>query len=171
MIFYLSLGSNIQPQANSVNMLQALAEHFGPLLAFPFVHTKPENMQTRHDFINSLAVIKSQLAAEQVKACLNSIEVSLGRDRDNPQRSVKDRTADIDILGCSETYDAHFFETLNEPYIHAVLHLKTPVNVSEAGLNLLYELSTTQGPTTIDLDATTGKVGIIENTIDGLKHG
>lgn len=170
MIYYLSLGSNLQPEVNAANMLRALSKHFGPLLSYPFVYTTPENINTSNGFINALVVIRSNQSPEQVKACLNTIEVALGRDRSDPARSIKDRPADIDILGFTETYEKNYFDTFDEAYIHAVLHAKNPAHLNGISPALQEQLSTTQGPTAIDLDTTTSEICIAENAIDGLEY-
>ena len=170
MIYYLSLGSNLQPELNAVNMLRALLQHFGPLLSYPFVYTTPENINTSNGFINALVVMSSNRSPEQVKACLNTIEVALGRDRTDPARSIKDRPADIDILGFTKTYEKNYFHTFNEAYIHAVLRAKNPAHLNGISLALHKQLSTTQGPTAIDLDTATGEIRIVENAIDGLEY-
>ena len=56
-------------------------------------------MNTKRDFLNALFIIQTSMSAEQLKQEFNRIEEALGRDRSDPQRSFKDRTIDIDILG------------------------------------------------------------------------
>lgn len=161
MYYYLSLGSNIEPKTNAVSMLTALIKNYGAITSYPFYRTKPEKIISEYPFLNSLAVIRTELDREQLKNELNQIETSLGRDRNDPQKSIKDRSADIDILGSSATFNSEFYKAYDEPYIN----LELLAHEKKVSLER-YGLPTTEGATTIDLDATTGNIRIIDSAFD-----
>ncbi len=188
MYYYLSIGTNIEPEMNAVRISTALAHAFGQFALYPFIYTAPVNMQSKKVFLNSLAIIHSDLDAKAVKHELNIIEMQLGRDRQDPMRSEKDRTADIDILAAHPLYDESLFLEQDAPYIPLVLgnsdhhspihshktqHHQTPsveaishqrvcADLSPFGLPLA--LTTPQRPTTIYFNARTGHVAVIDNS-------
>ena len=98
MYYYLSIGSNIDPESNISKTLEVLLNKFSELYLFPPVYTVPENIKSNNKFINTLAVLKSDLNITSLKNILNDIEESLGRDRGDENRSMKDRVCDIDII-------------------------------------------------------------------------
>lgn len=161
MFYYLSLGSNVAPEINAVNMVRSLCHTFGAITIFPFSYTSPEGIETKKHFINSLAIVESNECAELIKCKLNSIEVSLGRNRADPDRSRKDRSADLDILGVSEKEDLTVFFRQPELYISKILSGTTDVvNLS------LYGLPITKGPSAVNLDAGTGNIVVIDDAHD-----
>tara|TARA_R100000750_G_scaffold2442_14_gene2207 strand:+ start:187 stop:678 length:492 start_codon:yes stop_codon:yes gene_type:complete len=94
-----SLGSNIEPQSHFPKARAALEALSGNISFSRNIPTRPVNMNTKRDFLNALFIIQTSMSAEQLKQEFNRIEEALGRDRSDPQRSLKDRTIDIDILG------------------------------------------------------------------------
>ncbi|MFL0811389.1 MAG: 2-amino-4-hydroxy-6-hydroxymethyldihydropteridine diphosphokinase [Agarilytica sp.] len=165
MHYYLSLGSNIEPEKNAVKMLAALANRFGAFIAYPFYYTPPVKITSGHPFLNSLAIIPSGLQPDAFKAELNCIEIRLGRDRSDPLRSQKDRTADIDILKISAKVDTLFFENFDEPYIN----IFTLGKDKRADLSA-FGLPTTERATTVDLDTTTGHIRVVDSALDGQQY-
>ncbi len=165
MFYYLSLGTNIQPEENAANMVTMLAKEFGPLITYPFVYTEPENIATKNLFLNSLAIVYSSLPQDDIKTRLNHIEEQLGRDRDDPDKSTKDRTADIDILGKSADQINDFFSHYTESYIINIAHLNEGSKVFT-----LPVLASTERPTTIDFDRASGNIRIVDNGTNRLKH-
>lgn len=121
MYYYLSIGTNINPEFNAAQIIHCLAREFSAIRYFPFVYTEPQGMQTELTFLNSAAIIESNLPPSEFKSRLNAIETELGRDRNDPLRSKKDRTADIDILGTEEDLDLLFFNQFKETYIRGVV--------------------------------------------------
>lgn len=155
--YYLSLGTNIDPEVNSVKMLNLLLKEFGALLSYPFIYTQPEKIQSPHIFINSVAVVLSTLDSIAFKNKLNAIEVSLGRDRGDPDRSIKDRPADIDILGVEDFLDADYFSSFTESYINICDRNKENfVDLRPFGLPL------TKGPTPIHLDTRSRNICVLD---------
>lgn len=156
-IYYLSIGTNIEPEKNAVNIVRELCKRFGTLFVYPFVYTKPEDMETDLPFLNSLAAFKSDEDNQQVKNTLNQIEISLGRDRADPLSSQKDRVADIDIITQSEVFDIDKFEVATERYVQSVLH---PVH-KPANAQLPFDR-----PSSVNLDGTTGDIIVVDNELN-----
>lgn len=175
MYYYLSIGTNIEPEANAVRISTALAKMFGNYALYPFIYNAPVSMKSQRVFLNSLAIISSDLNKEEVKAELNKIEIQLGRDRQDPQRSEKDRTADIDILTARLDYNEAFFLEFDAPYIPLVLAKddkydeRAGADLSRYGLHL--PLSTPQRPTTVYFDTRTRHIAVVDNRHRRLHDG
>lgn len=163
MFVYLSIGTNIQPEKNAVNIVRELCQHFGPLTLYPFIYTQPVAMTNTSVFLNSLAIITTNAPADEVKQILNAIETKLGRDRNDPEKSYKDRTADIDILNTSEALDQNHFMTCQEPYIAQCL------SQEQAAADLSKEgLASHQGAATVHWDGSAGKVLVNQDKLQSL---
>lgn len=94
-----SLGSNIEPQTHFPQAQAALKALSDDIRFSRNIPTSPVDMKTDNDFLNALFIIHTPMSANELKQKFNAIEEALGRDRSDPQRSSKDRTIDIDILG------------------------------------------------------------------------
>ncbi len=164
MYYYLSIGSNINPKENSVRIITSMLKHFGPLVAYPFVRTIPDKIITKNSFLNSVAIVRSSLEPDEFKRILNSIETSLGRDRNDPEKSIKDRTADIDILGYGADIDTKYFDNFKEPYINFNPYTTLDFeNMEPLGL------PSTKGATTIYFDSGSGHIRVLDNTGERLE--
>ncbi|WP_404407440.1 2-amino-4-hydroxy-6-hydroxymethyldihydropteridine diphosphokinase [Pseudidiomarina marina] len=97
-IYLCSMGANIAPESNFAAAQESISE-LGKAYYSRAIYTQPVNMCSEHDFLNALFLIVSPLDSIALKKRFNAIEISLGRDRDDPQSSTKDRPMDIDILG------------------------------------------------------------------------
>ncbi|HWS78725.1 MAG TPA: 2-amino-4-hydroxy-6-hydroxymethyldihydropteridine diphosphokinase [Thermomonas sp.] len=92
---YLSLGSNIEAEANLRSAIAALRTRFGDLrvseaYVFPAVGFEGG------DFLNAAAVIDSDLDPFALNDWLHALEDAHGRDRNGPRYG--DRPLDIDIV-------------------------------------------------------------------------
>lgn len=92
---YLSLGSNINAEANLRSATRALRERFGEMLlsrayVFPAVGFEGG------DFLNAAAIITSDLDPHGLNDWLHALEDAHGRDRSGPR--FGDRPLDIDIV-------------------------------------------------------------------------
>ncbi|MFS8138409.1 MAG: 2-amino-4-hydroxy-6-hydroxymethyldihydropteridine diphosphokinase [Thermomonas sp.] len=92
---YLSLGSNMNAQANLRSAIRALRDRFGEIVlsrayVFPAVGFEGG------DFLNAAAVIDSDLDPYALNDWLHALEDAHGRDRCGPRFS--DRPLDIDIV-------------------------------------------------------------------------
>ena len=99
MKYLCSLGSNIEPELHFSRAKHYLYQISDELAFTRDILTRPVDIDTPHPFLNALFTIETTLTAQQLKQRFNEIEEQLGRDRDDPDRSIKDRTIDIDILG------------------------------------------------------------------------
>ena len=96
--FFLSLGSNQEPAKNVPLMVQALLQISPTIDISRVVRTEPKGFDSPYTFFNLAARIESPLDAKALKEKLVKIEEKLGRDRTHPNRKLRDRPADIDIL-------------------------------------------------------------------------
>lgn len=92
---YLSLGSNIEAEANLRSAVGALRARFGDIVlsnayVFPAVGFEGG------DFLNAVAVIASELDPHALNDWLHALEDAHGRDRSGPRYG--DRPLDIDIV-------------------------------------------------------------------------
>lgn len=162
MFHILSIGTNISPKINAVRIVKQLCLYFGSVVIYPFVFTKPETIHSKNDFLNSLAIIESKMEVKEIKSALNKIESFLGRDKTDPNSSVKDRTADIDIIHSSLVQVVKQEFLSEENYLMSVFNVEEPIDLSDYGLPAIYR------PTTVNIDRTTSKIVIINDKIDCL---
>ncbi len=92
---WISIGSNIEPEANLRAALALLEERFGPLVASPVYRTPAEGFQGA-DFLNLVVGIDTDEPPEMVRAALRAIEDAQGRVRGAEKFSS--RTLDLDLL-------------------------------------------------------------------------
>ena len=120
MWYLCGLGSNIAPEHNLPQAVARLARLFGRVSLSPVVRTAPQGMASDNSFLNALAVFQSDLPPDRVKQHLNELEESLGRDRSDPDSSVRDRPIDVDIL---ESRDRPGFsgQAITEDYYRRLL--------------------------------------------------
>ncbi len=92
---YVSLGSNVDREANIQKSVMAMRKEFGVLKLSP-VYSSAAVGFDGDDFLNLVVGIESALTVQQVVAKLRGIEDDLGRDRSQPRYSP--RPVDLDIL-------------------------------------------------------------------------
>ena len=92
---YLSLGSNIDAEHHLASALRALHARFGELVSSPIYRTAAIGFEGP-DFLNSAAIIDSDLDAHALNDWLHTLEEEHGRDRSGPR--FGDRPLDIDIV-------------------------------------------------------------------------
>ena len=100
---YLSLGSNQDPEQHLPRAIAQLRARFGPLLVSATYRTAAEGFEGA-EFLNSAAIIDTDLDVIALNAWLHALEDAHGRRRDLPRFSS--RPLDIDIV----FYDALVFE-------------------------------------------------------------
>jgi len=98
--YLLGLGSNINPFDNFGQIAILLLEKFDHISISRVLHIPPVGMNSQHHFLNAVAFIETEMPEDELKNICNQIEVTLGRDRDDPDSKHKDRPADLDILAC-----------------------------------------------------------------------
>jgi 2-amino-4-hydroxy-6-hydroxymethyldihydropteridine diphosphokinase len=92
---YLSLGSNQDPEHHLPQALAELRARFGPVIASPTYRTPAEGFDGP-DFLNSAAIINTDLDILALDAWLHALEDAHGRRRDVSRFSS--RPLDIDIV-------------------------------------------------------------------------
>jgi 2-amino-4-hydroxy-6-hydroxymethyldihydropteridine diphosphokinase len=92
---YLSLGSNLDPEANLRSGIAALRERFGSVVLSPVYRTRAVGFDGA-EFLNAAAIIDTDLDPHALNAWLHAVEDAHGRDRSGPR--FGDRTLDIDIV-------------------------------------------------------------------------
>ena len=92
---YLSLGSNRDAETNLRSGVAALQARFGAVLHSPVYRTAAVGFDG-DDFLNSAAVIETDLEPQALNDWLHALEDAHGRDRSGPR--FGDRTLDIDIV-------------------------------------------------------------------------
>lgn len=96
--YVIGFGSNLDPARNAGRVLRALTERFGRLYTSSAYVTAPVAIAGDKDFLNAALFVPTDLAADELKACCSRLEIELGRDRSRPDRKLRDRTADLDLL-------------------------------------------------------------------------
>lgn len=98
MFYFCSLGSNIEPATNVCRAIEAVVTKVAPLTLSPLIQTEPHGMQSTQPFYNALFWFESTQDATAIKHTFDGIEISLGRNRNDPDKKTKDRPIDLDIL-------------------------------------------------------------------------
>ncbi|MCH8498386.1 MAG: 2-amino-4-hydroxy-6-hydroxymethyldihydropteridine diphosphokinase [Marinobacter sp.] len=120
MWYLCGMGSNIDPADNIPRALARLSQTFGALRVSEIIHTPPYGMTSANSFLNALVMFETDHTQPQLKGWLNQLETGLGRDRDHPESSTRDRPMDIDILAVREQ-PCFADVTLAEPYFRQLL--------------------------------------------------
>ena len=92
---YLSLGSNIDAEANLRSAVDALRARFGGM-TLSQAYLFPAVGFEGGDFLNAAAIITSDLDPQALNEWLHALEDAHGRDRSGPRYG--DRPLDIDIV-------------------------------------------------------------------------
>ena len=118
MHYFLSIGSNIDPEKNVILIIEKLLNISPRLLISKVILTEPEGFKSTNHFLNACIYFESNDV--ELKEHFNRIETELGRDRNDPNRSKKDHPADIDIIwGLEKLNNIQHFPT--ESYIKPLL--------------------------------------------------
>ncbi len=123
MHYFLSIGSNIEPEKNFILIIDQLFQFSERLLISKVILTEPEGFISKNYFLNACIYFESDELKEkeiELKEYFNHIETQLGRNRNDPNRAKKDHPADIDIIwGLEKLNDIQNFPT--ESYIKPLL--------------------------------------------------
>jgi 2-amino-4-hydroxy-6-hydroxymethyldihydropteridine diphosphokinase len=92
---YLSLGSNLEPEAHLRRAIEELRTRFGAITVSPIYRTPAVGFDGP-DFLNTAAIIESDLDVFALDDWLHALEDTHGRRRDVPRFSS--RPLDIDIV-------------------------------------------------------------------------
>jgi len=169
--YLLGIGSNIAPHANIAKIIHLLLEHYPLLTLSRVLEIPPIGMNSQRDFLNVVVFIETEQAEVDLKTICNTIEVQLGRNRNDPERKTKDRPADLDILtkvtlpdeAQRPTHlitDEYFlYPLLDEIIAHLI---NAPYELQQAGVEIkIAELTFGQTATTINRNTGTRNERII----------
>lgn len=92
----ISLGSNIDPEANIAKARERLKQDFKVLAESVFVTTRAVGCAHQPDFLNGAVLIETDLGLEPLKSRLKELERSLGRREE--QHGFQPRTIDLDVV-------------------------------------------------------------------------
>lgn len=92
---YLSLGSNVDAEANLRLGIASLEARYGELEMSPVYRNKAVGFEG-DDFLNLVVGFDSEATVESIAEAIESIHRAAGRDRSQPRYSS--RTLDIDLL-------------------------------------------------------------------------
>lgn len=122
--YLIGLGSNLHPDKNMIAARTAISVQVEELLildASEVLINPPCGNSFHFPFHNQLLVIHSPLSFQQLKAQFEKIEIQLGREAKSPQRKLKDRTIDIDILHQSSSIKGLFNLPIEESYNREIM--------------------------------------------------
>lgn len=99
-LWIVGLGSNVEPERNVPRMLAALLGIAPRVVASRVVATEPQGLLPGESgrFLNLAVALECASEPAAFKKRLESIEAALGRDRSDPERRRRSRTADLDPL-------------------------------------------------------------------------
>ena len=111
-----SLGANIgDPKANLDLAVALLREATDVIAVSSYLQTKPVGGPEQPDYLNAVAIVESELPAQDLLAVLNGIETAMGRTR---EIHWGPRVIDLDLIqyGSLLTHDEKL--TLPHPRAH-----------------------------------------------------
>lgn len=103
--YLLGLGSNINPNESFAEIIRLLLKCFDHIHLSRVLNIPPVGMNSHRYFLNAVAFIETAMTEAELKNICNQVEISLGRDRDDPDSKLKDRPADLDILTLIQSAD------------------------------------------------------------------
>ena len=94
-ICIIGIGSNIEAEANILQMLEILGKKVLIVKVSPLLKTKPIGIENQPDYTNGAVKVKTEMDREELTRTLKSIEDEMGRDRSGPKFGP--RNIDLDI--------------------------------------------------------------------------
>ncbi|HEV2112107.1 MAG TPA: 2-amino-4-hydroxy-6-hydroxymethyldihydropteridine diphosphokinase [Gammaproteobacteria bacterium] len=99
---FVGIGSNVRPEEHVRQAVKLMRERFGGLRLSPVYRTKAVGFEG-DDFLNLVAAFDTGLAAAELNAALDEIELRCGRQRGAARFAP--RTLDLDLLLHGERVD------------------------------------------------------------------
>lgn len=104
--YYFAIGSNIDPESHVPSVIDAFAAVFGQVTLGRLFLTEPVGMSTGSRFLNACFAVGVErnypLSRAWCDGLCKVIEIQHGRPIDQPGRSKRNRTVDIDFLFTSD---------------------------------------------------------------------
>jgi len=92
----ISIGSNIQPQRHVQAALDMLASHLELLAHSAIVQTRPIDRPLQDDYLNTCALVATDMDRPALEHWLHDVEAALGRVRSADKFAP--RTIDLDVI-------------------------------------------------------------------------
>jgi len=99
-VLSLSIGSNVNPEANVRRACALLAEHFGELRKSAVYESEAVGFDGEN-FLNLVVTVETGETLTGIKLFLKRLEDDMGRDRSRPRFS--ERVIDVDILAYGDS--------------------------------------------------------------------
>ena len=128
--YLIGLGSNLEPELNITEANQAIALQVSLLDHSPVLINPPCGTSFQFTFHNQILLIQSEYSASHLKALFERIEISMGREPKSPERRLKDRPIDIDILATSNSITGVLSTSFPEPYNQAIMRDWQPCQIA-----------------------------------------
>ncbi len=140
----------MHPEQNVIYMMDALLKISPTVEISSIIKTEAVGFNSNSYFLNLVVRIFSSYSAAELKNKLVHVETQLGRDRTDPNRKLKDRPADLDILFSMTQDQLYIDKTLipDEKYVRPsvieLLHYldlnsdESPL-IEEERISLLYQ--------------------------------
>lgn len=123
MPYYLvGLGSNLEPEFNITKAYQEMTLQVNILDHSPVLINPPCGTSFQFTFHNQILLIQSEHSSAHLKALFERIEISMGREPKSPERRLRDRPIDIDILAQSDSVEEILSISFTETYNQAIMH-------------------------------------------------
>ena len=136
---FLSLGSNVDPEANLHKAVEALRARFGDVVVSPVYRTPAQGFKGP-DFLNAIAVLESDIHPFALNDWLHALEIAQGRDRRDA--SYSNRPLDIDIIYFGDlVLDGPGEFQLPRPELHHAYVLKPLADVAPDFIDPLRKMS------------------------------
>ncbi len=117
-LYIVSIGSNIEPQDNTMKVVEILQKEQEIIDQSPFEKTEPVGFKEQPDFLNGAVYIRSRMEPKEFKLYLKEVEKRLkrvkGKNKSGP------RTMDLDIILCNGKIIHQDFYTAT--YIQKPIH-------------------------------------------------
>lgn len=124
-LVFISLGSNIEPEVHLATAVQRLKE-LGSLIGLSTVYQNPAVGPTQQpDFLNTAALIETDLTIDAIRDLLRHIEVDLGRVRTEDKYAPRTIDLDLCLFGDLVVETAQFI--LPDPGLLTLAHLAIPL--------------------------------------------
>lgn len=128
---FISLGSNIHPEANLPEALGRLVS-IGRVLRVSSAYRNPAvGPGPQPDFVNAAVLVETSLAPGEIRARLRLIEAERGRIRQ--ENKYAPRTIDLDLCYLGQTDQEFNGWSLPDPEANQLAHLAIPLAELEPG--------------------------------------
>ena len=119
--YLIGLGSNLEPECNITQAYQEIALQVSILDHSSVLINPPCGTSFQFTFHNQILLAQSEHSTEHLKSLFEHIEISMGREPKSPERRLKDRPIDIDILAQANSAEEVLSTSFTETYNQAIM--------------------------------------------------